>query len=139
VISSFLAHIALKITIVNKVFFYKKDTKSLQEYSRIQEAVSAGWAAEGAGGRAGAGERIPGADTGADTGANTSGDGALRGDKACGGAGAHSASNGDDFSNCRGGSSSNSIAGWHGVDGDVGSGGEGGEKHPSICGICLFF
>ncbi len=71
-------------------------------------------------------------------GANTSGDGALRGDKACCGAGACSARSADDVSDCRGGSSSNLIAGWHGVDGDGGSGGEGGEQHPSICGICLF-
>ncbi len=97
-------------------------------------AVTAGWAAEGAGGRAGAGERVPGDDTGT----NTSGNGALRGDKACGSAGAGNASNGDDFSDCRGGSSSNSIAGWHGMDGDGGSGGEGGEEQLSICGIGLF-
>jgi hypothetical protein len=51
----------------------------------------------------------------------------LRGDKACGGAGACSASSGDDFSDCRGGLSSNSIAGWHGMDGDGGNGGEGGD------------
>jgi hypothetical protein len=94
--------------------------------------VFAGWAAEGAGGHAGEGERLPGAGTGA----NTSGDGALRGDRACGGAGACNAR--DDSSGCTGDSSSNSMAGWRSVDGDGGSGGEGGEKHPSIRGICLF-
>jgi collagen type III alpha len=69
---------------------------------------------------------------------NTSGNGALRGDRACGGAGACIAGGEDDVSGFWGGSFSHSVAGWHGVDGDGGSGGEGGEQHPSICGICLF-
>jgi hypothetical protein len=92
----------------------------------------AGWAADGAGGQVGEGERLPVA--GAVV--NTSGDGALRGDRACGGAGACGAR--DDSSECGGDSSSSSVAGWCGVDGDGGGGGEGGEKHPSICGICRF-
>jgi hypothetical protein len=80
------------------------------------------------------------------SGADTGGDGALRGDKTCGCAGACSARGADGVSDCRGGSSSNSMAGWQGVDGngDGDGGGEGGgeggggEQHPSICGICLF-
>ncbi len=73
---------------------------------------------------------------------NTSGDGALcgdrRGDRACGGAGACIAGDEDDVSGFWSGSFSHSVAGWHGMDEDGGSRGEGGEQHPLSCGICLF-
>jgi hypothetical protein len=136
--------------------------------------VSTGWASEGAGGRAGAGaplgdsacggagacstggeDDVSGSGGGSssnsvvgwhgvdgDGGDNISGDGALhrdrRGDRACGGAGACIAGSEDDVSGFWDGSFSHSVAGWPGVDGDGGGRGEGGEQHPSICGICLF-
>jgi hypothetical protein len=82
-----------------------------------------------------------------DGGDSTSGDGALRsdrrGDRACGGAGACIAGGEDDVTGFWIRLFSHSVAGWHGVDGDGGSegeggGGDGGEQHPSTCGICLF-
>jgi hypothetical protein len=60
------------------------------------------------------------------SGADTSGSGALRGDKTCGSAGACSARGTDGVSECRGGSSLNSMVGCHSVDGDGdGDGGSG--------------
>ncbi len=89
-----------------------------------EEEVSAGWMA---------------GDTGAHVpGAVTSGDG----DEACSITGACSTRSTGGVSDCRGGSSSDSMAGWLGGDGDGdgngGSRGEGGEQHPWICRICLF-
>jgi hypothetical protein len=91
-----------------------------------EEEVSAGWMAEDGGALM--------------LGAVTGHDGALHGDKACDGAGTCSARSTDDVSDCMGGSSSDSMAGWLGGNGnyDGGGGGKGGEQHPSICGICLF-
>jgi hypothetical protein len=66
--------------------------------------VSAGRMAENAGARM--------------LGAVTSGDGALGADKACGCVGACRARSANGVSDCRGGSSSDSMAGWLGMDGD---------------------
>ncbi len=62
-------------------------------------------------------------------------DGALSGDKACGGMDTCSARSTGDISDCRGSLAAYSIAGWLGNDGD---GDEGGKWQPLICGICLF-